>query len=167
MRRRTALLVLVLAAALPLRAQKLATGVDMAWLAAGMADVGAELSIGRAASLSVSLLACQHPWVHRDISGLAFQPEVRYYLSGRSMYHHFVGVGAIIGGYDMGLDIGHYQGSAAGVGLTFGYVLPLGDRWNVDLHSGFGIVHTQDRHHGHDNYTIPTKFGVTIAYIVR
>ncbi len=166
MRSRLLILLMMLMPALSLRAQKLATGLDAAWLTAGMLNAGAEMRVGQTMTMSLSVLAASRPWVHRDIAGLALQHELRYYLSGRPMYHHFVGVGALVGGYDMKLDIGHYQGSAVGVGLTFGYVVPLGLRWNLDLHSGFGIVHSEDRHQGNQNYTIPTKVGATLSYIV-
>lgn len=154
------------AAAMPLRAQKLSAAVDGVWLASGMFNGGVELTIGRSTTLTVSMLAAQHPWVHHDISGLAVQPELRRYLSGRPMYKLFVGLGAIAAGYDMTLDKGHYQGSAIGAGLTFGYVLPLALRWNLDLHSGFGLIHTEDRHQGNQNFTIPTKVGIAVSYII-
>ena len=161
------LTLLLLMTLLPLHAQKLAVGIDGAWLAAGMFDGGAEMAVGRATTLNLSVLACQHPWVHHDIAGIAFQPELRYYLSGRTMYHHFVGVGAIVGGYDLTVNQGRYQGAAAGIGVTFGYVVALSPHWSLDLHSGLGVIHSEDRWNGHDNYTIPTKGGITIAYIIR
>ena len=160
------MLLMALAAMLPASAQKLSAGVDCAWLVAGMFDAGAEMRVAHAATLNITALGALHPWVHRDIAGLAVQPELRYYLSGRPMYHHFVGVGAIIGGYDVTLDMGHYMGSAVGIGLTFGYVAPLARRWNLDFHSGFGFVHSEDRHQGNQNYTIPTSLGVTLSYII-
>lgn len=153
-------------ALMPVSAQKLSAGVDCAWLAAGMLDVGGEMRVGHATTLNVTMLGARRPWVHRDIAGLAVQPEVRYYLSGRPMYHHFVGIGAVVGGYDLKLDIGNYMGSAVGVGLTFGYVLPLAQHWNIDFHSGFGFVHSEDRHQGNQNYTIPTTAGLTLSYII-
>lgn len=166
MRSRIIVTLLTLVASLPLSAQKLSAGIDCAWLAAGMLDAGGELRVGQATTLNLTVMGAWHPWVHRDIAGLAFQPEVRYYLSGRPMYHHFVGIGAIVGGYDMKLDIGNYMGSAIGIGMTFGYVVPLAQHWNLDFHSGFGLVHTEDRHQGNQNYTIPTTVGITLSYIM-
>ena len=83
------------------------------------------------------------------------------------MYHLFVGVSGLTGTYSLHFNDKHYVGSAAGLGLTFGYVLPINRRFNIDFHSGFGVIHTQDRERGHDNLTLPTKVGVTITYILQ
>jgi len=155
------------AAALPLPAQKLAAGADALWLATGMANVGAEITLGRASTLSLYFLGISHPWVNSDMKGVALQPEWRYYLSGRPMYRHFIGLGAITGTYNFKFSNKVYNGSAAGLGLTFGYVLPLTARFNIDLHAGYGLIHTQDRERGKHNYMLPTRAGITISYIFR
>ena len=155
------------AAALPLPAQKLAAGVDALWLATGMANIGAEMTVGRASTLSLYFMGISHPWVNTDMKGIALQPEWRYYLSGRPMYHHFIGIGAITGTYNFKFNNKLYNGSAAGLGLTFGYVLPLSARLNIDLHAGYGLIHAQDRERGKHNYMLPTRMGVTVSYIFR
>ena len=155
------------AAALPLPAQKLAAGVDALWLATGMANIGAEMTVGRASTLSLYFMGISHPWVNTDMKGIALQPEWRYYLSGRPMYHHFIGIGAITGTYNFKFNNKLYNGSAAGLGLTFGYVLPISARLNIDLHAGYGLIHAQDRERGKHNYMLPTRMGVTVSYIFR
>lgn len=167
MRSKHILVILLLAAVLPIKAQKLAVGLDAVWLATGIVNAGAEMTMGRASTIGLSVMAIQKPWIHHDMKGIALQPEWRYYLSGRPMYHHFIGVGAITGTYNFTFSNKIYNGSAAGLGLTFGYVIALGERFNIDLHSGFGIIHTQDRNWGKNNYTLPTKTGVTLTYIIR
>lgn len=148
-------------------AQKLAAEIDPLWLAMGVANAGAELAVGRCSTLGLSVTAFHHPWVNDEGQGVGLHPELRYYLSGRSMYHLFVGVSGLTGTYSLHFNDKHYVGSAAGLGLTFGYVLPINRRFNIDFHSGFGVIHTQDRERGHDNLTLPTKVGVTITYILQ
>ena len=148
-------------------AQKLSAGIDPLWLAAGVLNAGGEMTVGRSTTLGLTVAAMRHPWVNREGEGVTLHPELRYYLSERPMYHLFVGVSALTGTYSLYFNDKHYIGSAAGIGLTFGYVLPLSRRLNIDLHSGLGIIHTQDRDLGHDNLTLPTKAGVTITYILR
>lgn len=147
-------------------AQKLAAGIDALWLATGVAHAGAELTVGRCSTLGLSVTALHHPWVNSQGQGVALHPEWRYYLSGRPMYHLFAGVSGLTGTYSLYFNDKHYVGSAVGVGLTFGYVVPINRRLNIDLHSGFGIIHTQDRNLGHNNLTLPTRAGITITYIL-
>lgn len=167
MRSRLILCIMLSVAVTLLRAQKLAVNVDGLWLASGIANIGSEVTFGKASTLSLALLGAKKPWVYRDLSAVALQPEWRYYLSQRPMYHHFVGVGAIIGNYSMTIDDDDYTGTAIGIGLTFGYVIALNKYLNIDLHSGFGLIHSQDRKRGHDNVTLPTKAGVSLTYILR
>ena len=133
MRSKHILVILLLAAVLPIKAQKLAVGLDAVWLATGIVNAGAEMTMGRASTIGLSVMAIQKPWIHHDMKGIALQPEWRYYLSGRPMYHHFIGVGAITGTYNFTFNNKIYNGSAAGLGLTFGYVIALGERFNIDL----------------------------------
>ena len=148
-------------------AQKLSAGIDALWLTTGVLSGGAELTVGRCTTLGLSVMALRNPWINKDAQGVGLQPELRYYLSGRPMYHLFVGASGLTGTYSLHFNDKHYVGSAAGIGLTFGYVVPLNRRLNVDVHSGFGIIHTQDRELGYENLTLPTKAGVTITYILR
>ena len=167
MKARLLILFTLLSMVIPLRAQKLAVGIDGAWAAAGMFGASAEMGAGKRTTIGLSAVAASKPWINSGVTGAAIQPEIRYYFSGRTMWRHFVGLAAIAGIYDMRLHREHYQGNALGVGLSFGYVVPLARRWSADIHSGIGVVNTDDRYHGHERYTIPTKMGVTISYIIR
>lgn len=158
---------MLLTAALPLKAQKLAASLNGLWLATGIVNAGAEMTVGRSTTLGLSFIGIRYPWAFDEMTGIGIQPELRHYFSGRPMYHHFIGVAALSGTYDLTFNDSKYTGTAAGIGLTFGYVVPIGRRLNIDLHSGFGIIHVQDRNRGHDNLTLPTKAGVSITYILR
>ena len=163
---RLLILLAFLSLTVPLRAQKLAVGIDGAWAAAGMFGGSAEMGAGSRTTIGLSAVAATKPWINSGVTGVAIQPEIRYYFSGRAMWRHFVGLAAVAGTYDMHLHRDHYQGNALGVGVTFGYAVPLARRWSADFHSGFGIVNTDDRYHGHQKYTIPTKMGITLSYII-
>lgn len=156
----------LLTLAMPLQAQKLAVGIDGAWAAAGMLGAQAEMGAGKRTTISLAVVAASKPWINSGITGVALQPEIRYYFSGRTMWRHFVGLAAIAGTYDMHLHGEHYEGNALGAGLTFGYVVPIARRWSADFHTGIGIVNTDERYHGHQRYIVPTKAGITISYII-
>ncbi len=159
--------ILLLIAATPLKSQKLAGNLDVTWLCTGILGAGAEMTVARSSTVNLSVLTAKHPWVYHDLSGVLLQPEWRYYLSERPMFHHFVGIGGIIGTYETELETGKYVGSVVGIGVTFGYVLPLNKYLNLDLHSGLALIHREDREHGIDNFTLPTKAGISLTYIFR
>ena len=167
MRNSLFVILFILVTAIPLKAQKLAAGLDPLWLATGIAKGSVEMTVGRSSTLGLTALGISHPWVSKEATGIAIMPELRYFLSGRPMFHHFVGVNALSGTYSLYFNDKHYIGSAAGIGVTFGYILPLTSRWNIDLHSGLCFIHTQDREQGHNNLTLPIKVGLNISYILR
>lgn len=167
------------------KAQMIAANVDALWLATLSPNLGFELVVGERSTISLNGMMMSKP-LGKDVKLYALQPEYRYYFSGRPMYHEFIGFGAIGGTYDITWSGKVYDGTAIGGGLTFGYVLPLTRRLNIDFHAGFGFVHYSqkeyfvgdqyDADYSVDNaqrtnakgfYFIPTRIGVSLTYIIR
>lgn len=89
-------------------------------------------------------------------------PEVRYWFC-EAFQGHFIGVNANYTQFNIGgfyipelfyqiesagyfLDDFQYmrsQGWAAGAGLTYGYALPIGRRWNMEFNLGLGWWYTE------------------------
>ena len=102
--------------------------------------------------------------------------EYRYWLAGRPFVRSFVGLS--IGGtnYRILSDSTIKQGDAGGVGLTFGYVLPIGKHWNIEFVSGFGAVFFREKRYNKYEFEnnmdynenghryLPNKIGVSIGY---
>ena len=105
------------------RAQLVAVSTDVLMDALLTPSVGGELVVGERTSIGLSLFGNHNPW-GKTMKIMGLQPEWRYYFSGRPMHRHFVGIGGLGAQYDITWKGKVYDGSAAGIGLTFGYVLP-------------------------------------------
>ncbi len=166
------------------RAQMLAANVDALWLATLTPNIGVELVVGEHSTVGLHSLFASKP-LGKDIKMTLLQPEYRYYFSGRPMYREFIGVGGIAGTYDITWSSKVYDGTALGLGLTFGYVLPLKKRLNIDFHAGFGFIHYkqkeyfvgdqydidyvfdgEQRANANGYYLLPTRIGVSVSYIL-
>ncbi|MGN0069568.1 MAG: DUF3575 domain-containing protein [Prevotella sp.] len=148
-------------------------------------NLGFELVVGEHTTIAANLMGNSKP-LGKDVKMLAFQPEYRYYFSGRPMFKHFVGLGAIAGSYDITWKGKIYDGISCGAGLVFGYVHKLNKRLNLDFHAGFGAVaYKQKEYFEGDNYDgdfsvngevksnasgytlIPTDIGISLTYILK
>lgn len=167
------------------RAQMIAANIDALWLATLSPSVGLEMVVGERSTVGIHALLVSKPFGN-NIKLLAIQPEYRYYFSGRPMYREFIGIGAIGGTHDIEWKGKIYDGTNFGLGLTFGYVLPIGKRLNVDFHAGFGAVYynhkeyfTGDQYDADSEedglqrtnasgyYLMPTRLGISLTYILK
>ncbi|MCL2561715.1 MAG: DUF3575 domain-containing protein [Rikenellaceae bacterium] len=68
----------------------------------------------------------------------AVQPELRYWFCGK-FNGHFVGLHGQYAEYqNFGMRKYVYDGHLAGLGLSYGYSLPLAPRWKLEFNLGFG-----------------------------
>ena len=167
------------------RAQMVAVSTDVLMDALMIPQVGAELVVGERTSVGLGLFGSSKPW-GKQVKLAGLQPEWRYYFSGRPMHRHFVGVGALGTTYDITWKGKVYDGYAVGLGVTFGYVIALTKRLNIDLHAGIGIVgYWQKEYFEADSYEqdmdygapaqanasgyvlLPTRVGVSVTYILK
>lgn len=167
------------------RAQMVAVGTDVLMDALQIPSLGAEMVIGERSTLALNAFGGYHPW-GKKVKVLGLQPEYRYYFSGRPMSRYFVGLGALATSHDITWKRKVYNGNAFGVGLTFGYVLSLSKRLNLDFHAGFGaIAYRQKEYYEGDFYDedysingvirtnakgytlLPTRLGISLSYILK
>ena len=165
-------------------AQKMAVNTDLLMDLAMSPNIGVEITTGNKTTLGLNILGNSKPW-GQDMKLIEALPEFRYYFSGRPMYSFFVGLGASVGFYDYTRKGKVYDGMHYGGGLTFGYVHKLGKRLNLDAHAGFGIIgYKRKEYYVGDNYDadyttdgelrtnatgyylMPTRFGVSLTYIL-
>lgn len=161
------ILLLVFSCPSKTKAQLLAVSSDVAMLALQTYNVGAEMTVGNRSTLGLSVMGNYHPWVLHDMRALAIMPEWRYYFSGRPMMYHFVGLTGVLCNFDIDWKGTNHHGDAAGVGLSFGYVLPLSERVNLDFHTGVGLIFYHEKEQGVGNIILPTKFGISLSYILK
>lgn len=171
--------------AIETKAQMLSVNTEATTLALMAPNLGLELTVGEKSTVGLNFITAQNSW-GKSVEAYVIQPEYRYYVKGRPMYSLFVGVAGIATSYNFPLDNKVYDGYAVGAGLSFGYVLPLSERWNIDFHAGYGAILYRQREYGTtDNYDsdsvkngeayvnasgcwfLPTKFGVSVSYIIR
>ena len=167
------------------RAQMIAANIDALWAATMSPSAGLEMVVGEKSTVGLNVSYMGKPY-GMDIKLFEVQPEYRYYFSGRPMFREFIGVGAIGGTHNITWKGKVYDGMNMGLGLTFGYVMPLGKRINLDFHAGFGAVYynhkeyfTGDQYDAdsrvdgmdHNNasgyYLLPTRLGVSFTYILK
>lgn len=113
------------------------------------------------------------------------QPEVRYWFCNR-FEKHFIGLYGNYGQFNIGdvtfltrtFETHRYDGWGAGAGLTYGYHLPMGNRWGWEFTVGVGyeylrynkyrcyecdeFVAKKDKH-----YFGPTKLGVSLVFMIK
>ena len=139
-------------------------------------NVSLELVTGRRTSLdgTVFYTIPANP-LNFDLRGASV--EYRYWISGRPLIRSFVGISLAGGRYDVSAtkDYRHW-GDAGGVGMTYGYALKVGKRWNIEFVSGVGLMFFREKrcakdedvnnvpYNEHGHRFLPNKVGVSAAY---
>lgn len=157
-------------------------------------NLGMEVGISRRSTMQ--LVYGLNPW---KIDGRQFKhwllmPEYRWWTCGK-FNGHFFGVHALGGQFNAGnielpipgkffkgedlqkeVQSKSYEGTFAGVGLTYGYQWILGRHWNLEAEVGVGYGHVwYDKYEcgqcgpklgsGQTNYAGLTKLGLSFLYL--
>lgn len=156
-----------------------AVKTNVAYLAATVANLGIEYSFGERYSIDLPVIYSPYT-VSRDfrLSFLAVQPEFRYWLR-KPLQGHFFGVHLNMGAFNVAVnsDI-RYQSPDGfyGVGISYGYVLPIARHWAAEFTLGAGYVYTKyDSYYNipngarvergvRYNYWGLTKVGISLSY---
>ena len=157
-------------------------------------NLGVEVGLGKHTTIDI---AGGYNWFNLDgaknnnkkLVHWMVQPEFRYFLAERFNGHYF-GVHGIasmynIGGYNLPMLFGkdsqnyRHEGSAYGVGFSYGYQYMLSERWNIAANIGAGYMNMNyDRYNCRNcgglnkegvtkNYFGITKAGISIIYIIK
>ena len=153
------------------------------WLAM-IPNAGCEFVAGERSTVDLSLFGAVNIYGNQA-KILGFQPEYRYWFNGRPMTREYVGVAALGATYDITWGDKVYQGDAGGVGMTFGYVMNLSKRLNVEFYGGCGFVYFNQKQYfvndSFDDYTgtgavqanangykiLPMKLGFSVSWILK
>ena len=152
-------------------------------------NAGLEIVVGERSSIDLSAFykprynAGMGVFLNSRIVG--FQPEYRYWFSGRPMTREFVGATSLLADYYLIHKDYVYDGNAISLGVVGGYSFILGARWRLELCGGFSFLgFLQKRYHINDNYDdyfvgesvkanswgyklFPAKIGVSFTYIIK
>lgn len=167
------------------KAQMVAVNTDLLMDLLATPSGGVELVVGERSTLGLDVMGNYHPW-KKNMKMIVVQPEYRYYISGRPMHKHFIGIGALAASYDVRIKGKVHNGTGLGIGLVFGYVANLSKRFNIDFHAGFGAIGYKHKEYSMgDNYDsdytadgklstnatgyylLPTRIGVSLTYILK
>ncbi len=126
--------------------QKIAVKTNaVGWVAAITTNVGVEVALWP--KLTISADAYYNPfksWGDPDNRRSTWlwgvQPELKYWFC-RKFYGHYIGLHGQYSDYDCGLFKYRYEGTYWGVGLSYGYSLPVAYRWRLDFSLGLGYKH--------------------------
>ena len=140
-------------------------------------NLGFELTTGKQTSLAVNLLSC-HKALKQDINAVAIQPEYRFWYSGVPMNRGYVGVIGLAGFYHGDFGKTRYDGYGGGAGVSFGYVMNLTNRFNLEFSTGFGAFYYHqkqahepelpDQAEPNRGYAlIPLQAAVSLSYIIK
>lgn len=147
-------------------------------------DVGLDFVTGEKTTVGLSVSGHWRPYGFTS-KLISVQPQFRYWFSGRPLNREYVGVSALFCSYDITASARVYEGMAAGLGLTAGYVMPLGKRWGLEFSGGLSLMFfNQKRYSASDSYgdyyeggqdwansrgctLIPSNLGVTFIYIIK
>lgn len=167
-------------------AQRIAVNTDVLMDACLAPSIGVELTLAKKSTLNINGLYGRKI-LGKEMRIAAIQPEWRVYISGRPMYHHYIGVIGLLSSYKLDFDNKCHDGDACGLGLSFGYVLPLKDRLLIDFHSSLGGAYYHQKEYmigddydkTHVNYAgypvanasggllIPLRMGISVTYIIK
>lgn len=154
-------------------------------------NIGFELGLGNKSSLDFS--ASFNPWKregtpddNKKISHAIVRAEYRWWLCER--YNgHFFGAHAYytnfnISGYKVPLvdfeKENRYQGYGFGVGVSYGYHLPLAKRWGLEFNLGLGAawlnyeryncrICSEVEESKSKLYIGPTRAGITLVFLIK
>lgn len=168
------------------KAQRIAVNTDVLMDAIMAPSLGVELTLTKKSTLNINALY-GNKILGKDMRITAVQPEWKVYISGRPMYHHYVGIVGLLTSYKLNFDDKYHDGDACGIGVSFGYVLPIKERLLIDFHSSLGgaYYHQKEymvgedydkKHVNSDGYPvanasggllIPLKIGIAVSYIIK
>lgn len=159
-------------------------------IAALTPNLSAEAALSRQSTIELSY--SNNPWKHnanlndnKKLLHGVIRAEYRYWLCER-FNGHFFGAHALYSEYNISgknvpflfKDDYRYKGNAYGGGITYGYNLPVGKRWNVEFTAGLGVLRMKydryscltcdtDAEPFTKTYFGPTRLGINIVFLIK
>lgn len=162
-------------------AQLIAVKANAAMYAAMTPNLSFEIVTGERTSADFTVFGHVNPYGY-DSRIIGLQPQFKYWFAGRPLVREYIGVLGLATAYDTTWKDVTYEGNAVALGVTAGYVLPLGKRWDVEFSGGLGVMAHHHRSYDKNIDTqlleslgangvgwrlIPVNLGVTFIYIIR
>lgn len=142
-------------------------------------NIGVDIVVGERYTLGAEVAFNRNPY-GLNMQMASVTPEFRYWFNGRPLTRQYVGVVANMTSYDLALN-NHHHGDAFGIGVSFGHVWTLTERWNIDLTGSLGVIGYREKfYYKYDNFAdygeranargyvlLPIRLGVSVVYVIR
>ena len=155
-----------------------AVKTNLAAWAGTIMNLAADVQVSEHISVELPVLWC--PWYVSDkhaVKTFILQPEGRYWLA-RPGEGHFFGVHAHVGWFNVKWNRDRYQDTSRpllGAGISYGYLLPLGEHWAGEFTLGAGYANMKyDTYYNigngaridtrTKNYWGITRVGISVVY---
>lgn len=155
-----------------------AVKTNLAAWAGTIMNLAADVQVSEHISVELPVLWC--PWHVSDkhaVKTFTIQPEGRYWLT-RPGEGHFFGVHAHIGWFNVKWNRDRYQDTSRpllGAGISYGYLLPLGEHWAGEFTLGAGYANMKYNTYYNigngaridtrtKNYWGITRVGISVVY---
>lgn len=155
-----------------------AVKTNLAAWAGTIMNLAADVQVSEHFSVELPVLWC--PWYVSDkhaVKTFTIQPEGRYWLA-RPGKGHFFGVHAHIGWFNVKWNRDRYQDTSRpllGAGISYGYLLPLGEHWAGEFTLGAGYANLKYNTYYNigngaridtrtKNYWGITRVGISVVY---
>lgn len=124
----------------------IALKTNMAYQAVALQNLAADIQLSKSLSLEIPLI-----WSFWDmkqkhaIRTFTVQPELRWWTQTPGE-GHFLGVHTHIGCFNIKWNDHRYQNTSRpllGMGLSYGYLLPINEHWGAEFNLGAGYANTQ------------------------
>lgn len=155
-----------------------AVKTNLAAWAGTIMNLAADVQVSEHFSVELPVLWC--PWYVSDkhaVKTFTIQPEARYWLT-RPGEGHFFGVHAHIGWFNVKWNRDRYQDTSRpllGAGISYGYLLPLGEHWAGEFTLGAGYANLKYNTYYNigngaridtrtKNYWGITRVGISVVY---
>lgn len=161
---------MLLGMVVPVQAQRVAVKTNLLLDGLLTPNLGFELTTGQKTSLNVNMMSFHHA-LHQDIDAVGIQPELRYWYSSVPMSRGYIGLIGLAGYYTGDWGKTNYDGYGGGAGFSFGYVLNMTKRFNLELSAGMGAVYYHQKvnlQESEKGYALmPLQLGISISYVIK
>ena len=140
-------------------------------------NVGVDLVVGEKFTLGGEVAFNRNPWFFEGLRVTSVTPEFRYWFNGRPLTRQYVGVVGNMTAYGIRREDQLHQGDAFGIGLSFGHVWTLTQRWNIDFTGSLGVIGYKGWYDKSKNDAVgvnargyallPIRLGVSVVYVIR
>lgn len=142
-------------------------------------SMGLDFVVGEKYTLGSEVVFNCHPWgIKMQMTSVT--PEFRYWFNGRPFTRQYIGIVANMTGYNLAWNNVHH-GDALGIGVSFGHVWTLTQRWSIDFAGSLGIIGYKEKFYYKNDYfadygeransrgyvLLPIRLGVSAIYVLK